>query len=56
MSNLMPVLIVIGILIIGGFMAVFFMRPEREDESHVRVGKEWMTIAEYKKRFAPKSK
>jgi|GEM_PF-6922451 len=56
MSGLIPLLLVVGLFILLGFSILFFKHPGKDDESHVRVGREWMTVAEYKKRFFPEQK
>ena len=56
MDNTLLIVVVVGLVATGGIVLALFRRRGKNDESHVRVGKEWMTIAEYKKRFAAKSK
>ncbi len=56
MGNVLLIIVLVGIVALGVIVLALVRRQGKDDESHVRVGKEWMTVSEYKKRFASKSK
>lgn len=56
MSEVLLIAVVGGFVVLAGFIIVLARHSGKDDKSHVRVGREWMTTAEYKKRYSPKSK
>lgn len=44
---------ILGFLITLIAVIVHYQVPTDDREWHIRVGKEWMTVAEYRKRYCP---
>lgn len=54
MSDALLIILVVCFLILTGLGLPLIKRHGNDEESHVRVGKKWLTMAEYNKRFSLK--
>lgn len=53
MSVIMQALPILGVVIVLISVLLLYHTPKDDEECHIRVGKEWMTVAEYRKRYCP---